>query len=109
LDLFDQQQRTQQPEKDIQTVYWELCNILANDWQHWHIGNTLTWTPFRDLELFKLFLQLPLDLAQAQIMDSTVSRQLIEQNCPGLTKVISDQKNSGNPLKNLVGLYNELP
>ena len=108
IDLFDQQLQSDTSGKDIQTVYWKLCNILANDWQHWHIGNTLTWTPFRDLELFKLFLQLPLDLAQAQIMDSTVSRQLIEQNCPGLTSMISDQKNSGNPLKNLVGLYNEL-
>lgn len=80
---------------------WNLCNNVVNDWQHWHIGNTLTWTPLRDLELFKLFLRLPFDLAQGQIMNSTVSKQLIEQNVPGLTKAISDQKNTNNALRNL--------
>lgn len=103
LDLFAQQLLDFRPEDQL-TVNWNMCNILVNDWQHWHIGNTLTWTPLRDVELFKLFLQLPRDLARAQIMDSAVSRQLIEQNVPGLTTVISDQKNSGNYMKNLVAL-----
>jgi hypothetical protein len=84
----------------------ELCNTVVNDWQHWHLGNTLTWTPFRDLELFKLFLALPYEKALAQIMDSAVSRELIERNVPGLTQVLSDQKNSNNALKNLRGLLN---
>jgi len=79
----------------------ELCNTVVNDWQHWHLGHTLTWTPFRDLELFKLFLALPYDQALGQIMNSAVSRELIERNVPGLTRVLSDQKNSGNAMKNL--------
>jgi hypothetical protein len=79
----------------------ELCNTVVNDWQHWHLGNTLTWTPFRDLELFKLFLALPYDQALAQIMNSEVSRELIERNVPGLTQVLSDQKNTGNVMRNL--------
>jgi hypothetical protein len=86
---------------------WELCNITVNDWQHWHLGNTLTWTPLRDLELFKLCLALPYELALAQIMNSTVSQQLIERNVPGLTKALSDQKNSGNGLRNLQNLFAE--
>jgi hypothetical protein len=84
----------------------ELCNTVVNDWQHWHLGNTLTWTPFRDLELFKLFLSLPYKQALGQIMNSEVSRELIERNVPGLTRVLSDQKNSNNALKNLRGLLN---
>ena len=79
----------------------DLCNTVVNDWQHWHIGNTLTWTPLRDLEIFKLMLQLPLDSALKQILNSDISRRLIEQNCPGLTSVISTQKNSGNDMENL--------
>jgi len=78
-----------------------LCNNVLNDWQHWHLGNTLTWTPLRDLDLFKLFLNLPKNLAHGQIMNSSVSCQLIEQNVPGLTKVLSDQKNHENYMKNI--------
>jgi hypothetical protein len=101
VDLFDQQIKDYTPKNSTVETYWNLCNTVINDWQHWHLGNTLTWTPLRDLELFKLFLQLPYDLAHGQIMDSAVSQQLIENNVPGLTTVISDQKNSNNCMKNL--------
>jgi hypothetical protein len=86
------------PEK----LMYNLCNIIVNDWQHWHLGNTVSWTPLRDLEIFKILLRLPVNAALGQIMNSDVSYRLIEQNRPGLTKLISDQKNSGNAMKNLV-------
>jgi len=95
--LFEGQQSATAP---------ELCNTVVNDWQHWHLGNTLTWTPFRDLELFKLFLALPYEQALGQIMNSSVSCELIERNVPGLTCVLSSQKNSGNTMRNLRGLLN---
>ena len=82
-----------------------LCNILLNDWQHWHLGNTLTWTPLRDLEIIKVLLRLPVASAVGQIMNSDISIALIEKNQPGLSAIISDQKNSGNVLKNLSRLY----
>lgn len=82
-------------------VAYEICNILVNDWQHWHIGNTLTWTLLRDLEVLKLMLRLPIESAVAQILDSTVSKKLIEKNLPGATAWISDQKNTGASRKNL--------
>jgi len=86
---------------DREMVLWNMCNIIVNDWQHWHIGNTLTWTPLRDLEIFKLFLRLPLDVQLTQIMNSAISKALIERNSPGLSRLISDQKNAGNALSNL--------
>jgi hypothetical protein len=97
LALFEGQQSATAP---------ELCNSVVNDWQHWHLGHTLTWTPFRDLELFKLFLALPYEQAVAQIMNSEVSQELIERNVPGLTGVLSEQKNTGNFMKNLRVLLN---
>lgn len=99
LKLFEQQivDRTM-TKKELQ---WNLCNNAVNDWQHWHIGNTLTWTPLRDLDIYKMFLRLEPTDAVGQIMDSSVSMGLIEQNCPGLSGTISDQKNTGNYLKNL--------
>lgn len=93
------------PQWNRQQMIWNLCNIVVNDWQHWHLGNTLTWTPLRDLEIFKLLLCLPVDDAMGQIMNSDISCQLINQNKVGLTSIISDQKNSGNYMKNLVDFY----
>jgi hypothetical protein len=58
----------------------------------------------RDLDIIKLLLRLPPEQALGQIMNSNISKQLIERNQAGLTRVISDQKNSGNSLKNLVDL-----
>jgi hypothetical protein len=89
---------------DLNTQNWNLCNTNINDWQHWHLGNTLTWTPLRDLEIFKLMLRLPLDHAIAQILDSKLSKDLIAQINPNFVKLISDQKNSDYPMKNLVDL-----
>ena len=90
-----------------ENIVWDNCNTVVNDWQHWHLGNTLTWTPFRDLELFKLYMSLPYEQALGQIMNSAVSRVLIERNVPGLTTMLSDQKNTGNFMKNLRGLLNQ--
>lgn len=94
--------QTIDPEKNLNLLNRDLCNINLNDWQHWHLGNTLTWTPLRDLDIFKLMLRLPIDHAVAQIMNSAVSRTLIQQINPDLVGLISDQKNSKNPMKNLV-------
>jgi hypothetical protein len=100
--IFQQQILT--PEWDKHTLFWNLCNIVINDWQHWHIGNTLTWTPLRDLEIFKLFLRLPIEQVMTQIMNSDISIALIENNKTDLSKVISDKKNTDNFMKNLCDL-----
>lgn len=91
------------PEK----LMYNLCNIVVNDWQHWHLGNTLTWTPLRDLEIFKLMLRLPVESAIGQLMNSNISLRLIEQNYPGLTSVISTQKNTGSEMSNLCNFLRE--
>jgi len=83
-----------------------LCNININDYQHWHLGNTLTYTPLRDLEIFKIFLRLDLNSAIEQIMDSKISKLLIEKNNPKLIDCLSDNKNYGNYMSNLSNLPN---
>jgi hypothetical protein len=100
--LFGSQQR---PDGSSMEFYHSLCDIVANDWQHWHLGETLHWTPLRDLEIFKILMRLPLSDAIDQIMDSTLSRALIEKNVPGATELISDQKNTEPILKNLNRLF----
>lgn len=46
-----------------------------------------------------------MDAAVEQVMNSKLSIQLIEQNCPGLSAGLSTQKNSGNVLSNLTRIY----
>ena len=84
-----------------------LCNVMINDWQHWHLGNTLHWTPLRDLDIFKIIMRLPVKDAIEQIVDNKFSRLLIERNLPGGPGLLSKQKNIGPVLKNLNGLFNE--
>jgi hypothetical protein len=100
--IFDQQTT---PIGSRSQLHHDLCNVIVNDWQHWHLGNTLHWTPLRDLEIFKIIMRLPLIDAKNQIMDSTFSQTLIERNVPGATEFISDQKNAGPALKNLNRLF----
>lgn len=94
--------------KDKNLLFRELCNMNLNDWQHWHIGNTLTWTPLRDLEIFKLFLRLPVEHVVDQLLGSKISLDIIEHNCPGLSRSVSRQKNSNNSMSNLVGILNQV-
>lgn len=100
-DIFATQQLTSTSE---QQLHRDLCNIIVNDWQHWHLGRTLTWTPLRDLEIFKLMLRLPAASAVDQILNSKLSIDIIEHNSPGLSQVISPQKNANNYLSNLTNL-----
>ena len=85
---------------DRKHLYKYLCNMNINDFQHWHIGNTLTYTPLRDLTIFKYFLQLPLESAIKQALDSHTSKQLIKRNDPSLLSYISTNKNL-NPFDNV--------
>jgi hypothetical protein len=97
--LFSSQSTQQQSDHEL---YSALCNVIINDWQHWHVGNTLTWTPLRDLDIFKILIRLDTDSGIKQILNSELSIELIENNVPGLSKVISDQKNTGAARANLI-------
>lgn len=105
LDIWTKQQQ----EFDLSPRSWNetlklCCNYNINDWQHWHLGKTLTWTPLRDLEIFKLIASLPIDNLCEQVMNSTVQIALIKRNSPDLLAYISNQKNSQNYMENLTGL-----
>ena len=102
IDIFATQKS---PGGSKQQLHWDLCNNVVNDWQHWHLGQTLTWTPLRDLEIFKLMLRLSANEIVEQTMNSEFSIQLIERNCSGLSSALSCSKNNGNTLSNLIKVY----
>jgi hypothetical protein len=86
-------------------LVWEICNNMLNDWQHWHLGKTISWTPLRDLNITKTILRMPHNVIVKQILNSDISINLIERNVPGLGGAISSQKNSFNDLSNLYDYY----
>jgi hypothetical protein len=88
-------------------LHQRLCDIMLNDWQHWHLGSTFHWTPLRDLDILKIIMRLPLDHAIGQITDNQFSRALIERNFPGGSRFTSHQKNTGPVMKNLNQLFDQ--
>lgn len=81
-----------------------IYSSIINDYQHHHLGNTLTYTPLRDLRIMKLLLQLPFEYGVEQVMNSVISLEIIKRNNPVLLNHLSKQKNSFNEKENLIGL-----
>jgi len=76
-----------------------MFNILTNDYQHWHLDNTLTFTPFKDRRILKTMLNANAKLLELQARHAEVNRRLIQKHDPDKLKRISTQKNNG--MKNL--------
>lgn len=88
-------------EQDLKS--WML-NTFARDYQHWHLGNTIFFTIFDDLDLLDLSLNLSYEKIRAQLLDGEICRTLIEMNRPGLLKLLSNNKNH-NYFEKLSDLY----
>lgn len=67
-----------------------LIDMNLNDHQHWHLGLTLTWTPYKDIELFKLLLRVPISDMMQHFLDASINREIIGQR---FSSLISTQKN----------------
>jgi len=79
-------------------------NFNINDWQHWHLGRTISYTPLRDLDIFKTIARLDKHDLIDQVMDSVVQKTLLKNNSPELLSGLSTQKNSKNSMENLTGI-----
>lgn len=92
----DAYQRREQIKKQYSTevdLHKQILNINANDHQHWHLGSTLTWTPFKDLDLTHLVLQMPTQDILDQVLDAKINKLLIEYLDPDALGLLSDFKN----------------
>jgi hypothetical protein len=78
-----------------------------NDNQHWHLGNTLTFTPLKDIEITKILMGLPKEDLLGQIKNGDITRELIANNDQSLLQYLSDQKNT-DLQKNLIQLYDAM-
>ena len=88
--LLQQQYPTQE------LLHQQILNILLNDHQHWHLGNTLTYTPFKNIEIVKILLQCSVEDLLPQFLNGQLSKSLISNVDPALLKSVSKYKNFNN-------------
>jgi hypothetical protein len=71
----------------------QILNILVNDHQHWHLGNTLTWTPFNNIDLVKILLRCDINELIPQFIDGRLSKNIISKIDNRLLTSLSQYKN----------------
>ena len=82
--------------KNIKKDCFTQClDWLANDHQHWHLGETLTFTPFKNLEILQLMMQSSAEQILAQAIDAGVSKQLVQKLDSSKLDYLSQYKNIG--------------
>jgi hypothetical protein len=104
LELFRSQ--SQLKFKNLEYTIRQCLNIILNDYQHWHLGSTLSYTPLRDVDIFKTIASLSKDDLIEQVFDSKIQKELIKKNAPHLIDCLSFDKNTDNFMENLTNIYN---
>jgi hypothetical protein len=76
-----------------QQLNQHIINNLINDHQHWHLGNTITWTPFKNIQLAKILLQCDIVDLIPQFLDGQVTKTIINKYSPTVSDFVSKYKN----------------
>lgn len=79
--------------KSLKTTHKFIINNLANDHQHWHLDNTIFYTPFKNLEIPKTILGMPKEDVLNQISDAQINKSLISLNDSADLKLLCPSKN----------------
>lgn len=80
--------------QDTNSLNNQIINQVGNDCQHWHLGNTITWTPFKDIEILKTCLNLNVEDLTDHILDATLNKHIIRKMYPKALSLISRHKNT---------------
>jgi hypothetical protein len=104
IDSWNNRHQLQNEYPTVELLNQQILNILVNDYQHWHLGNTLTWTPFKDIEIPKILLQCPINELIPQFLDGRLSKDLIIDYNNNIIDYLSEYKNH-NDRENLPKLY----
>lgn len=73
-----------------------VMDNLANDHQHWHLEQTMTWTPFKNIEIARTLLQCDITDLIPQFLNGDLTRQIIARYCPEVLQFVSTYKNHNN-------------
>lgn len=78
------------------TLCDQIINILSNDHQHWHLGETLTWTPQKDLDIARWALCLPIEDLIQNSLHGSLTRNCIRRIFPEALDSVTMHKNRPN-------------
>jgi len=81
---------------DKKTVVDWILNNLVNDHQHWHIDNTLFFSPFANISIPNIILNMPKENLQDQILDAQINKDLITMINPDDLKLLAKYKNTNS-------------
>jgi hypothetical protein len=79
----------------------KLSHQISNWHSVWHLDNTITFTPYHEIELFKMVLTLPIHELIEASMDGTIQKKAIESCNPDFLQLVDNQKNTTLSGKNL--------
>ena len=70
-----------------------ILNNLVNDHQHWHIDETICFTPFKNILIPNIMLNLPKENIIEKLLEAQFNKDLIVKNDPNDLKLLSTYKN----------------
>jgi hypothetical protein len=85
------QLREQYPTEQL--LHQQIINFLLNDYQYFHLGNTLTWTPYKNIDIVRILLQCSIDDLMPQFINADINRRLIARTDRSLLTALSKHKN----------------
>jgi len=97
--------RFQDQHPTLEHLHEHVINFLLNDYQYLHLGNTLTWTPFKNIQLVRILLQCDINELLPQFTNAALTKQLIARTDPALLDSLSRYKN-WNATENVLQLVN---
>jgi hypothetical protein len=90
---WQQRHKLQQQFPTRQDLNRQIMNVLCNDHQHWHLGETTTWTPFKNIELVRILLQCDAQDLVPQFLHGQFTRDIIADYCAPVLEFVSTYKN----------------
>lgn len=94
LDKISKDSSSFRNEKEMQYQY---MNNMLNDFQMWHLNETITFTPFKNRYVPHLLLSMKPKDVLTQVTDALFSKNLIYRNNPNLISKLSANKNDVLP------------
>jgi hypothetical protein len=86
----------------------KLLYQIQNWHSVWHVDNTITFTPYHNVDLFKMVLTLPIHDLIDSSLDGTIQKKIIESCNPELLCLLDEQKNTIIGGKNLANNINRV-
>ena len=80
-------------DQSLESVYEDVFARNKNDFQHWHLDNTLTFTPFKDTSITELVLQSSTEQLISQAKNASIQKELIRKIDDRKLKFLTKWKN----------------